>query len=181
MNIETKRLSIRPYATSDFDEYFAYIMDPELQYMLGLNNVSDRDSALETFQWLLDNREFLAIVDNESGKAIGHICIHPPIEPLSKDLTFDGELGCSLSFAISKTMRRKGYMEEALSSLIDELFNGRGLDFIDCEYTSFNTASHYLQNKLGFEFWAKEQIEEIELITNVLWRKDWDMTKSARG
>ena len=50
MTIETKRLCIRPYATSDFDDYFEYIMDPELQYMLGLNDVSDRKSAHETFK-----------------------------------------------------------------------------------------------------------------------------------
>ena len=180
MFIETKRLYIRPYATSDFDDYFEYIMDPELQHMLGLNDVSDRKSAHETFKWLLDNREFLAVIDNETGKAIGHICIHPPVKTLLEDAAFYGKKGYSLSFAISKDMRRKGCMEEALRSLIDELFIIRGMDYIDCEYTSFNAASHHLQDKLGFKFWSKEQLEEIELITNVLWRKDWDNIKNAR-
>ena len=68
MNLETDRLFIRPHIASNFDDYFDYIMEPELQYMLGLNDVHDRASAQETFQWLMENSIFLALVYKETGK-----------------------------------------------------------------------------------------------------------------
>ena len=172
-DLETERLIIRPFSEEEFDDYFDYIMDPHLQYMLGLDSVIDRGSAWETFQWLLKNREFLALISKETGKAIGHICIHPAMEQILKDPAFEGKTGCSLSFAIAKSMRRKGYMEEALISVMDELFMSRRVDFVDCEYTSFNTASHALQEKFGFRCWGKEQADDVELTINVLKREDW--------
>ncbi len=79
MNLETNRLFIRPHTADDFEDYFGYIMEPELQYMLGLNDVHDRASAQETFQWLMENSIFLALVNKETGKTIGHISLQPPV------------------------------------------------------------------------------------------------------
>lgn len=166
--LETRRLVIRPYVFSDFDDYYSYIMDPELRFMLGLDDVTDRPSAEAAFQWLLDNREFLALINKRAEKAIGHISIHPPYEALLKDPAFHQKSGCSLSFAIAKSARRKGLMEEALRRLIRELFASRPIDFIDCECTSFNGASQALQKKLGFSFWGREHFGEIELFIHVL-------------
>ena len=65
-------------------------MEPELQRMLGLNGVEDRESALETFQWLLDagHGEFLAVVSRETGRVIGHICAQRPLKKLADDPGF---------------------------------------------------------------------------------------------
>ena len=173
MRIETERLILRPHVPGDFEDYFSYIMDPELQRMLGLNGVEDRESALETFQWLLDkwrldNWEFLAVVSRETGRAIGHICVQPPDGKLLEDPVFQGKKGASLSFAIAKWERRKGLMAEALSALIGQMFRDGTVDYLDCEYPLFNTASRELQKKLGFRYWGKEQFGDVELIINVL-------------
>ena len=173
MNLETDRLFIRPHIADDFEDYFGYIMEPELQYMLGLNDVHDRASAQETFQWLMENSIFLALVYKETGKTIGHISLQPPVAQLLEDPNFKGKTGYSLSFAIAKPMRRKGLMQEALRSVIDELFMSQKASFIDCEYTTFNAASHALQEKIGFSYWGKEQFGGVELIINTLKREDW--------
>ena len=168
MFLESHRLNIRTVMDKDFDDYFSYIMDPELQRMLGLNDVTDRASARETFDWLMNNRTFLALEKKETGKVIGHICLHPPYPALENDPEFIGKTGFSLSFAAAGGERRKGYMEEALRSLIRDLFEKGRADFIDCEYTAFNTASRALQKKLGFTYWGAEPLEYTELIINVL-------------
>ncbi len=170
MYIETKRLIVRPHTPADFEDYFGYIMDGELQRMLGLNGVEDRESALETFQWLLDNVEFLALVSKESGKAVGHICVHPPDEKLADDPVFRGKRGKSLSFAMATPERRKGLMSEALETLIGKLFQEGTVDYLDCEYPLFNAASRELQKKLGFQYWGTEWLEDTELVINVLTR-----------
>ena len=174
MYLETGRLAIRPYIESDFDDYFDYIMEPELQYMLGLHDINSRKSAYEAFQWLMENREFYAVIIKETGKVIGHICIHPQHMQISKEADFKDKTGYSLSFAMAKPYRRKGFMEEALRALIDELFMHRNANFIDCEYATFNKASHALQEKLGFSYHCKEQFGDVELITNVLRREEWN-------
>lgn len=173
MYIETERLIVRPHTPADFEDYFGYIMDGELQRMLGLNGVEDRESARETFQWLLDKWlldkwEFLAVVNRETGRVIGHICVQPPYEKLADDPAFRGKRGKSLSFAMAAPERRKGLMAEALGALIEKLFRDGTVDFLDCEYPTFNIASRELQKKLGFRYWGAERLGDVELIINVL-------------
>ncbi|MBR3293640.1 MAG: GNAT family N-acetyltransferase [Oscillospiraceae bacterium] len=179
MYLETNRLILRSYVPSDFDDYFAYIMDSELQRMLGLNGVSDRKSAQDAFQWLMDHRKFFAIIPKETQRTIGHICLHPPMERLLEDPRFSGKCGYSLSLAIAKSQRRKGYMEEALRCVFEALFDQRKADFFDYEYQASNAASHALQEKLGFRYWGKEQFDGCELNICVLCREDWVQTAPA--
>lgn len=170
MWIETERLTVRPHTPADFEDYFGYIMDGELQRMLGLNGVVDRDSAMETFQWLLDtdHGEFLAVVSRETGRVIGHICVEPPVEQAARAPEFQGKKGASLTFAIARTEQRKGLMLEALTALIGQRFRAGVLDYFDCEYEQSNRASYGLQEKLGFRYWGTGQFGDVDLIINVL-------------
>lgn len=163
MRMETKRLILRLHADVDFDDYFAYIMDPALQRMLGLRNVTDRESAYQTFQWLRENTEFWAVILRESGRVIGHICLHP------------AQAGYEVTFAISKDFRRQGLMEEALRALIGVLFNRPDVHELVCCYTDFNAASRALQEKLGFRVVREEPVEDFILYTGVLRREDRTM------
>ena len=179
MSIETERLILRPHTPDDFEDYFGYIMDRELQRMLGLNGMEDRESALETFQWLLDkwrldSWEFLAVVSRETGRVIGHICVQPPKKQVACALEFKGRRGASLSFAIAKWERRKGLMLEELKELIEQRFREGAVDYFDCEYERSNGASRGLQEKLGFRYWGKEQFGDVELIINILQKEGRD-------
>lgn len=160
MVLTTDRLTIRPHEPEDFADYYAYIMDEELQYMLGLHDVTDWDSARLTFDWCCTNTEFLALC-LKGGRPVGHICLHPANSVPEKR-------GIDLTFAISRDYRRQGLMEEALRAVIAALFAENRADYLQCEYTSFNTASASLQKKLGFRFLKSEPIEDFILYTGVL-------------
>ncbi len=177
MRIETERLILRPHIPADFEDYFAYIMDRELQNMLGLRGVDDRASAQETFQWLLENGEFIALIGRDSGRVIGHIFVEPPSEKVAGDPKFAGKRGASISFAIAVWEQRKGLMLEALQCLTTQMLR-EGVDYIDCEYQAANEASRGLQEKLGFRYWGKEQFGDEELIINLLQKEGVD---SAAG
>ncbi|MDD6160059.1 MAG: GNAT family protein [Oscillospiraceae bacterium] len=168
MYAQTERLILRPCTAGDFEDYFAYIMEPELQYMLGLDGVTDRASAKEEFQWLLENRTLLAIVQKSSSRMIGHICLHPPYESVAQDPEYEGKKGVSLSYALKKSERRQGLMVEALRKTIQMIFQEEKADYIDCEYPSFNGASKAVQEKLDFRYWGSERFGDIELFINVL-------------
>ena len=177
--METERLIIRPYGDADFDAYYAYIMDPELQADLGLNGVTDEMSARETFRWLQENTVFLALISKSRQHTIGHIVLHPPYELLTKDPAFQNRTGHSLSLAIAKEERRKGLMYEALRSLIRELFAERSIEFLDAEAEPDNPASNALQEKLGFTLWGRDSFDDVELLIRVLTKEHWQATKKA--
>lgn len=160
----TSRLTLRSFSPDDFDEYFTHIMDPQLQIMLGLD-LPNRDAAKQTFDWLMQNSIFLALELNETGRIIGHISIQPAYQPAA--VLRPGLSGCSLSFAVSKSHRRKGMMEEALRAVISDLFQN-GTDYIDCEYTADNLPSRLLQEKLGFREAVREQFGDLELTVCIL-------------
>lgn len=170
VRLKTDRLRVRPFEKRDFADYYAYIMDPELRRMLGLDGVTDEASAKETFDWLMRNRTFLALEKKETGRVIGHVCIHPPYAALAGDPSFCEKTGCSLSFAVARGEQRKGYMEEALRGVIAALFSHGQADYIDCEYTAGNDASKTLQEKLGFVPWGTEPLAQEILVINVLER-----------
>lgn len=167
MNLETERLILRPYTWAEFEDYVEYIMDRELQRMLALP-IPDRKEAEEAFRWLMENREFLAVIRKDTKKAIGHICIHPSS---ISDPAFEDKKGASFSFAVASTERRKGWMAEALTEVIHELFETRGLDYLDAECTEENVASFGLQRKLGFQYWKTDTCPEGNLLVNILWRE----------
>ncbi len=172
IRLETERLIVRPHTMADFPAYFAYIMDPELQAKLGLHDVTDEASARDTFQWLMDNCVFLALISEN--RAIGHIALHPPYDSLMKDPAFQGKNGYSLSFAIARDQRRKGLMREALQALVQELFELRGIDFLDAEAQPENEASCKLQDGLGFTLWGRDRFGDIELLIRVLTKEAWN-------
>lgn len=172
MKLETPRLLLRPYTPEDFEDYYAYIRDPDLHTMLGLGGVGDRDCALINFQWFLDNREFIALESRETGRVIGHICVHPSLKQVAEDPQFSGKKGADLSFALARELWRRGLMTEALEAAISCLFR-EGKVYLDCEYEPTNTASGALQRKLGFQYWGREQFAGTELTINVLRRQDW--------
>lgn len=172
MLIKTSRLLLRPYVPEDFEDYYAYIKDRELHTMLGLEGVGDRDCALINFQWFLDNRVFIALENRETGRVIGHICIHPPLKQVAEDPQFSGKEGADLSFALTRQAWRRGLMTEALEAAISCLFQ-EGRAYLDCEHELTNTASAALQRKLGFQFWGTERFAGTELTINVLQAQDW--------
>jgi len=168
MVLETKRTKIRPYTDADFDDYCSYILEPELQHMLGLNGIHDRESALQNFNWLLHNREFIAIELKEANRVIGHVCLHPAFEALRHNEAYQGKTGKSLSFAIAEPYRRKGIMLEVLSAIISQLQSEQTVDFLDMEYLSENIGSAKLQELLGFISAGTERFDSVELIVSVL-------------
>lgn len=152
MNLKTERLEIREYKDCDFEDYFAYIDDENLKEMLGLEWLETREDVLDNFNWLRENRIFLAIINKELGKTIGHICLHPVSEEIKGMDAFTNENGYSLSYAISSKYRHEGYMTEALETIIKYLFRSNIVQYIEASVLTNNHFSIGLLKKLGFKY-----------------------------
>ena len=168
MDLRTDRLILREFQDADFEDYLAYILDDYLREMLGLGNVFDRPSALANFNWLMENRKFIAVCKKEDNRAIGHICIHPPLDAVAGAEPFCNKRGASLSYALAAWERRKGFMYEALAALCQHLQDAGELDYLDGEYLCSNLPSQRLLEKLGFQHFGAAEFDGIELTTVVL-------------
>lgn len=168
MELKTGRLILREFHSADFEDYLAYILDVHLREMLGLGNVFDRPSAQANFDWLMENRKFIAVCKKESGRVIGHICLHPPLDAIAGAKLFCNKRGASLSYALAAWERHQGLMQEALTALCGYLRDAGAVDYLDAEYLSSNLPSQRLLEKLGFQYWGIEKFGEIVLTTVVL-------------
>lgn len=179
MLLETRRLSLRKFAATDFDDYCNYVMnDDELAYMMKTEPIHTPEDARACFDWKL-NREtevwYAMCLKEENQMVIGGITMHPvPQEFIRQRPELQDKNGISLSFSISRHYRRRGLMEEAVRALIDHLFREEKLDYINCGYMDYNHASRQMQEKLGFTYLLTDRFEEdgneFVAIENILWR-----------
>lgn len=177
MFVETGRLILRKFREGDFEDYYAYAADREMNRMMGQYDLTDREEARACFDWLKDKEErSYAIILKENGKVIGNLNVTAlPDFLLEMDLAeLRGKRGVCLSFCISRDYRRRGLMEEAVRAVIGELFRVEGMDYVQCGYFDFNLPSQKLQEKLGFTRlttgvtdWDGEEIHTVE---SILWR-----------
>ena len=172
MNLETKRLLLRPYEAGDWVDYVAYFNDPEMWRMMGYRPFEREEDFRGDFQWRLENPGVTALVLKDEGRLIGHICAGELYPPLLEREELRGKKGVSLSFSLHRAYRRQGLMREALAAILDELFRSGGLDFVSSGYFSFNAASAALHQSLGFRPLFSHHIERngetIEVIETIL-------------
>ena len=175
--VETNRLLLRKVAEEDFAYFQADLADKEMdQMMLRWPCETEEDIRLG-FEWFLYKEErAYAIVHKETGETIGNLTVYNHVpEWVANHEAVQGKNGKALSFAVLPAFRRKGFMYEAVSSVIEHLFREEKADYINCGYLSYNTPSKALQEKLGFTYLLTERFQfdgqEMESIENILLRK----------
>ena len=148
MFLETERLILRKFREEDFEDYYAYAADREMNRMMGQYDLSDQEDARGCFDWLKDKEErSYAVVLKENGKVIGNLNVTAlPDFLLEMDLEeLRGKKGVCLSFCLSRHYRRRGLMEEAVRAVIDKLFLVEGMDYVQCGHFDFNLPSERFQ------------------------------------
>ena len=142
MKLETKRLILRRPCPEDAT---AYVAIHNSQFVLRYNAMAptraERMAVKFTDPEYADNALFLE--EKESGKLIGAIFLE------EDDLRY-GVASKSLSYFIDEASSRKGYMKEAMQSLLGELFRKEDLDCVSARAFAPNTPSRALLKSLGF-------------------------------
>lgn len=148
MNIKTTRLHIRPIDINDKAAMFTYRSDSETNKYLSFIPRTVDDVA----EFILNSaKEFnipgswfqLAIVKKASTKMIGDIGIH---FLASNNENKQVEIG----YTLNKEYRGKGYATEALSAVIDYLFNVLNKHRITASIDPANQSSIKLVERLNF-------------------------------
>ena len=174
--VETERLTLRKVSEEDFSYFRADLEDKEMDRMMLRSSCETEEDIRLGFEWFLYKEErAYAIVHKETGETIGNLTVYNHVPKcVAAHEAVQGKSGKALSFAVLPAFRRKGYMYEAVSGVIDHLFREEKADYINCGYLSYNAPSKALQEKLGFTYLLTERFQfdgqEMESIENILWR-----------
>ena len=158
LTIETERLILRPFKSSDLEDLYEYASVEGVGEMAGWKHHESKEKSKEILDMFITEDKVFAIVLKESGKVIGSLGVEK--YGLEDRLTeFDGYLGREIGYVLSKDYWGRGIMPEAVGAVIDYLFNVLDWDFLTCGYYDFNSQSKRVQEKCGFKPYRKLVME----------------------
>ncbi len=148
--IETQRLILRAFESTDLDGFYEYASVEGVGERAGWKHHGSKAESQEILKSFIDGDYVFAICLKENNKVIGSLGIEK--YGMEDKLTeFDGYRGRELGYVLSKEYWGRGLMPEAVTAVIDYMFNGLDMDFLICGYYSFNEQSKRVQEKCGFK------------------------------
>jgi ribosomal-protein-alanine N-acetyltransferase len=149
IEIETKRLFLRPFKYSDDDDMLKHwISDPKIQSMLSEPIYSTKEEVkglLDKYISSYQNNDYYrwAIVEKDSFVCIGQIAIF---------LVNDKNHWCEIEYCIGSQFHRKGYATEAIKSIIKFGFENINFHKIQVCHKENNIPSNGVIQKCGFVY-----------------------------
>lgn len=142
--IETERLFLRKLAPGDECDLFEIYSDEQTCLDgSGIHAYAAMDNAfLDWFAYAQGQRRY-AIVLRSENKVIGTINLQDDERAVP---------AYELGFVMNPKYRRKGYMSEAVSSLMDAWFEKTDAEMFTASHFPYNEASKELIQKLGFTY-----------------------------
>jgi RimJ/RimL family protein N-acetyltransferase len=148
MFLHSSRLILRNFKDSDLETFLAYRNDPDVAKYQGWSLPYPREKAQAFIQEMKDvhvpkQGEWLqlALELKETGEMIGDMAFCIKAEDARQ---------ATIGFTIASAFWRKGYAAEALSALLDYLFEDIDLHRISADCDTENTGSWKTLEKLGF-------------------------------
>ncbi|MFZ6654055.1 GNAT family N-acetyltransferase [Undibacterium sp. TJN19] len=147
LSLETPRLIIRTITEDDLADLFNVFSDDDITHFLPYTTWQNKDDARAWYDKVLENAAAASAIqcvmaDKHSGKVIGSILL----------FRFDTECArAELGYALGKPYWGKGYMAEALKTLLPHAFTHMGFNRIEAEVDTRNAPSANLLRHLGFQ------------------------------
>ena len=150
--IRTKRLLLRPFRESDYDDLFEFLSQLEDDEFEGYPGITC-ENGRQHLAYRLGSEEFCAMKLKESGKVIGNICCG------NRDFA-----AREVGYIVNKHYQQQGYAAEALSAVIAQAFR-EGAHRVYAECDPRNVPSWKLLEKVGMR-------REAHFRQNIWFRRD---------
>jgi len=148
LHFETSRLALRSFQDSDLEPFLAYRNDPEVAKYQSWDVPYPRESGLQFIELmktasLQRQGEWvqLSLELKSTHQMIGDVAFCA--------MVYDGQQAL-MGYSLARSYWRKGYAFEAVTALLNYLFEERGLHRVIAECDVENMASWKLLEKLGF-------------------------------
>jgi len=148
MNIETKRLLLRPYLETDAAELFEYASDPEIGPRAGWPVHKDETDSLQIIRNVLSAPETYAVINRETGCFMGSIGLKKPEQRLN-DLP-ESAIQMEIGYWIGRPFWGNGFIPEAVNALLRHGFENLDCAAIWCGHYADNDQSRRVIEKCGF-------------------------------
>ena len=146
--LTTERLTLRPWRTSDLNDFYEYASVDGVGQMAGWNPHSNVEESRMILGSFIKHKKTFALEYN--GKVIGSLGIEEYCEENYPEL--DVLQGREIGYVLSKAYWGQGLMPEAVKTVINWLFNEEHLDFIIVGHFDRNTRSKRVVEKCGFQY-----------------------------
>lgn len=170
--IETPRLTMRPWALEDLDDFFAYASVEGVGEMGGWKHHKSKDESLQILRMFIEEKNVFAVVLRETDKAIGSLGLHHSWT--EKDEEYKHLNSVEIGYGLSKDYWGRGLTPEAVRAAISYCFDTLGADAIACCHFVDNSQSRRVIEKCGFtyvkhgEFYARQLDREIDDVKYIL-------------
>ncbi len=145
MKLETRRLLIRPFTVADAEDAHAFFTLEEVMQPVGMAPVhTDMEQTMARLSRWAQHGMHHALALRETGVVIGYVVVKPDSEEDREDTR---ELG----FALHPDYQHKGYMDEAVLAILDELRRA-GIRFVWACCFKDNLPSKRFIQRAGFTF-----------------------------
>ena len=155
--LETQRLLLRRFRTSDLDDLFAFYSDPDVIRHIP-DAPRDRAETREELDWFLNGHPkfpelgLWATVHKQTGRFIGRCGLLP--------WTIDRQHEVEVAFALSKAYWGQGLATEIAQALVRYAFEHLHLSRLICLIEPENQASINVARKIGMIFEKEGQDEK---------------------
>lgn len=153
MQLETKRLILRPWEESDAEELYRYAKDPAVGPIAGWPPHTSVENSLEVIRGVLSEPETYAVVLKETGKPAGSVGILLPGKGNAPMKENEAEVG----YWIGVPYWGLGLIPEAVNELLRRCFEDLSCAAVWCACFDGNTRSKRVQEKCGFTYHHTEK------------------------
>lgn len=162
MRLETERLVLRPFESSDAPSLYRYASNPKIGPSAGWPAHTSEEESAEIIQTVLTGELIFAITLKENqSEVIGCIDLNIGKRAFMSDA--EGEIG----YWVAEEHWGKGLIPEATKVVLKQGFNVIGLDAIWCAASTVNEKSLRVQEKVGFKYVKTLKNVEMPLLNRV--------------
>jgi len=163
MEIETKRLILRPWRDDDAEELYKYAKDERVGPIAGWPVHTSVQNSLEIIRTVLSEPETYAVVLKKTNKPVGSIGIlfhGNGNAPIKED---EAEIG----YWIGVPYWGQGLIPEAVESILCRCFEKLDRVGVWCGYYDGNTKSKRVQEKCGFVYHHTDKNKKCPLMGDI--------------
>lgn len=153
--IETERLFLRPWKSSDLRDFYEYASVDGVGQMAGWLPHKSIEETKKILDMFITEKKTLALVLKDNGKVIGSV----GFEDMDPDPIEEAAYGREIGYVLGKDYWGKGLMTEAVKAVIVHCFEVLGYDYLTCGHFLRNDRSQRIIEKCGFCFFGETNYE----------------------
>ena len=151
MQLETKRLILRPWEDTDAEELYRLACDPKVGPIAGWPVHTSAENSREIIRTVLSKPETYALVLKETGAVVGSI------GEFSSDAQFGANGEPELGYWLGSEYWGRGLICEAMQPMLAHCFEELGAERVWCSHFEGNGNSRRVQEKCGFLYHHTER------------------------